>query len=56
MQWYTEQLFLKATSDATLHALCVKVMHLLRSPAAFYHPSVVSKVILGDRQKLPNSL
>lgn len=45
MQWYNEQLLVKATVKPSLHALCTEVFQLLRSPLAFYHPSTIWQVL-----------
>lgn len=45
MQWYTDRLLVKATVKPSLHALCTEVFQMLRSPLAFYHPSVVWQVL-----------
>ncbi|NJQ97552.1 MAG: hypothetical protein HC784_07715 [Hydrococcus sp. CSU_1_8] len=45
MQWYTDRLLVKATVKPNLHALCTEVFQLLRSPLAFYHPSVIWQVL-----------
>lgn len=47
MQWYNRRLFEKASSEPSLHTLFIEVSQLLKSPLAFYHPSVVFKILFG---------
>lgn len=45
MAWYTKRLLMKTNSDASLHTLLIEVAHLLKSPLALYHPSVILRVL-----------
>jgi 2-polyprenyl-6-methoxyphenol hydroxylase-like FAD-dependent oxidoreductase len=45
MQPYTKKLLTKAKSDLSIYTLMIEVFHLLRSPIALYHPSVILKVM-----------
>ncbi|MGL5805568.1 MAG: monooxygenase, partial [Xenococcaceae cyanobacterium] len=46
---YSDRLIEKAASVTSLHALIVKVTHLLKSPLALYHPSVIFKVLITKK-------
>lgn len=46
MQMYTAKLGGKATTDLSLYALMLEVGHLLRSPLALYHPSLIIQTFL----------
>lgn len=45
LHWYTEQAFLLANRDPELHKTVVKIIHLLRSPLALYHPKIIFQVL-----------
>ncbi len=47
LHWYTERLLLMANQDPSLHALLMEIAHLLKSPAALFHPKVVFRVVTG---------
>lgn len=46
---YSDRLMEKAASVTSLHALIIKVTHLLKSPLALYHPSVIFKVLITKK-------
>lgn len=45
LNWYSWKLVDKTTSDSTLYTLWLEVIHLLKSPAEFFNPSVIVKVL-----------
>ncbi len=36
-----------ANQDPSLHTLLMEIAHLLKSPAALFHPKVVFRVVTG---------
>lgn len=44
--WYMEQLIKQTSTAAPFNTLLMEVAHLLKSPAAFYHPKVVAQVLM----------
>lgn len=48
LTWYTKRLLMKTNSDTILHTTLMEVVHLLKSPLALYHPSVIFRVLQKD--------
>jgi 2-polyprenyl-6-methoxyphenol hydroxylase-like FAD-dependent oxidoreductase len=44
--WYMEQLIKQTSTTAAFNTLLMEVAHLLKSPAAFYHPKVAAQVLM----------
>lgn len=45
LNWYIKRFLIKTTKDASLNTIWLETINLIKSPAAFFHPSTVFKVL-----------
>jgi 2-polyprenyl-6-methoxyphenol hydroxylase-like FAD-dependent oxidoreductase len=45
MHWYLDQVMQVASKSAEVHKVFVEVVHLLKPPTAFFHPSILLQVL-----------